>query len=519
MSRFLVLAALVASTAAQAQVNIPAACVNGSATLGGATYACNGIDLLSVVPVGVNGPFRTGALNDIWGWTDAETGREYALVGNRSGTTFVDVTDGSNPLVLGKLLTQSGNSTWRDIKTRGNYAFVVSEASNHGMQVFDLTRLRGLTPNPARDFAADAVYSRFGNAHNLVLNEETGFAYAVGFGNRSGNPASCNAPGFHAVNIQDPLNPTFAGCFSDASQETGPRTPGYTHDAQCTVYRGPDADYAGRELCFGANEDVLRIFDVTDKDNVSVVSRGAYPGFSYSHQGWLTADQRYFLLNDELDEENRTTPTQRTLVFDVSDLDDPEFAFQYVSGLTTIDHNLYVRGRYAYESNYESGLRILDTQAIASGTLSEVAFFDSYPQSTTVEFNGTWSNYPYFASGNVILSDINNGLFVLRPTTINTVAGAPTPEALGGGYALSRATPNPTTGASRLTLSVSEAQAVTAEVYDATGRRVATAFSGQATPGDALEIGVDVSALASGVYVVRVTGETFAAAERLVVTR
>jgi choice-of-anchor B domain-containing protein len=510
------LATLVAlPTTAQSVITGPALCSNGTALLGGTSYACGGVDVMSLVPTGVDGPMRTGAMNDIWGWTDPDTGREYALGGTRSGTVFVDVTDPANPLVLGKLLTETGNSSWRDIKVYQNHAFVVSEAENHGMQVFDLTRLRGLSPDDQRDFAPDAVYIRIGSAHNLVINESTGFAYAVGYRNRgSGLPASCNAPGFHAINIQSPLAPTFAGCFNDAPLETGPRTPGYTHDAQCVTYSGPDPDYQGRELCFAANEDVLRVFDATDKGNVATISQGAYPGFAYTHQGWLTEDQRYFLLNDELDESNGTTPSQRTMVFDLLDVDDPEFVFAYQSGLNTIDHNLYTRGRYAFESNYQSGLRIVDTANIGSGSLSEVAFFDTYPQGTSAEFNGNWSNYPYFASGTVVASDIDNGLFVLRPTNL-IVSEAPTPAP--GAFDLSAPTPNPTAGASTLNLRVAAPEAVRAVVLDATGREVAVVFDGTVT--DAATLRVETAGLAAGVYVVRVVGATFSATRRLSVTR
>lgn len=515
--RALALLLAAAPAVAMAQIAGPAPCVAGAATLAGVAYPCQGVDLLSLVPTGVNGPLRSSGMNDIWGWTDPQTGREYALGGTRSGTVFVDVTAPTQPLVLGKLPTQTQNSTWRDIKVYRNVAYVVSEAPGHGLQVFDLTRLRGLAADAARDFAPDFVYAGFGSAHNLVLNEETGFAYAVGSRVAATSPGpGCEVPGFHAVSLANPLRPAFAGCFSDVALETGPRTPGYTHDAQCVVYRGPDAAHAGREICFAANEDVVRIFDATDKANVRVLGRGAYPNFAYSHQGWLTDDQRFLLVNDELDEANGLVPTQRTLVFDVADLDQPEYLGAYTSSLTTIDHNLYTRDGYAFESNYEAGLRILDVRGVAqsASTVREVASFDTYPQGATPQFNGQWSNYPYFASGIVVASDINNGLFVLRPTSL--VTSTPPPPTHSA-FSLSEPSPNPAASTATLTLSVAAPEHVRAVVLDATGREVLALHDAEVPT--ALTLRVDAAGLAAGAYVVRVVGETFSAARALRVVR
>ncbi len=407
-------------------VQAGAPCVGGKSTpapteagaVADGPYDCKGVALLAHVPLSAMGAPRSG--NDIWGWTDPTTNHEYALVGLSDGTFFVDVTNPTAPVLLGKLPTATVATVWRDIKVYHDHAFIVSEARDHGMQVFDLAHLRGLTADPDRRFTADARYTGVTNVHNLVINEATGFAYAVGATSRGADlPASCSAPGFHAINIQDPVHPTFAACFSDVDKDASPVTaPGYTHDGQCIVYDGPDADYTGREICVGANEDVMTFFDVTDKAHVRTISQAAYPNDAYTHQAWFTEDRHYLVGNDELDEQNGLVPFQRSMVFDVSDLDNPEFVFNYDSGLTTIDHNLYIRDGLAYQSNYESGLRIVDTRTIAQGRMEEVAFFDTYPQSTTAQFNGQWSNYPYFRSGIVIANDINNGLFILQPDVL-----------------------------------------------------------------------------------------------------
>ena len=514
--RFACLLALLSATVPFASAQVT--CTDGTATLGGVTYACDGIDLLANIPAGASGSLRADELNDIWGWTDSQDGKEYALVGAVNGTVFVDVTSPTAPRVLGRMLSTNGTSTvWRDIKVYQNHAFVGSEAAGHGIQVFDLTRLRGLSADPAREFDPDARYTGVTTSHNVVINEQTGFAYAVGARSAGVDlPAACNARGFHVIDISTPTSPTFAGCFSDVASETGPRSPGYTHDAQCVIYNGPDIDYQGKELCFGANEDVVSVFDVSDKANVSLITQIAYPSPSYTHQGWLTEDQRYFIANDELDEYQKTNPNQRTLVFDVSDLDNPDFAFQYDSGLSTIDHNLYVLGRYAYQANYEAGLRIVDLSQVGSRTLSEAAFFDTYPQATTAQFNGMWSVYPYFASGNLIASDINNGLFVLRPQS-TVLSGTPT--TIEEAFTLSAPQPNPAPGRTTLTLQVRDMQSVSARLYDLSGRELAMLYTGTLAAQTPLPLTVDASALPTGVYVVRVTGETFSTSERLTVIR
>ncbi len=505
---------------AQAQAAGEAPCVDGLASLPGAgSFPCSGVALAGHLP---RSAFSVGASgesdhNDVWGWTDPVTGTEYALVGTANGTGFVDLSVPTRPRLVGKLPTATTPIPWRDVKVYRDHAFIVSEARNHGVQVFDLTRLRGLT-GPPTTFTADARYTGLGSAHNVVINEETGFAYAVGSAPGPEMPAACGARGFHAINIQDPQNPTFAGCFSDAAQDAASRYPGYTHDAQCVVYRGPDADYTGREVCFGANEDVVTAFDVTDKQDVLLISQAAYPRSAYTHQGWLTEDHRYLLTNDELDERNGLVPSQRTVVLDYQDLDNPEIAMVYDSGLSTIDHNLYVRGRYAFESNYESGLRVLDVSGVAGGALSEVAFFDTYPTSTAATFNGQWSNYPYFESGLVVANDISNGLFVLRPDAAFTTGAQDGPPAPAS-YALSDPSPNPTASGARLALRVDEAQQVRADLYDVAGRRVATVFSGTVGPGAGVRLDVPGAGLPAGVYLVRVRGEHFEASRQLVLTR
>ncbi len=369
-------------------------------------YPCENIDLLQRVHNEHLGGTGSNKGSDIWGWTDPLTGKEYALMTTNTGTSFIDISEPKAPVYLGKLLTETTNSTWRDVKTYANHAFIVSEANGHGMQIFDLTLLRNITTPPI-DFTATALYSQFGNAHNIVINEQTGYAYAVGTN-------TCSA-GLHMVNIQNPINPVNAGCFS---------SDGYTHDAQCVTYIGPDTEHVNNEICFNSNEDTLTIVDVTIKNTPVQLSRSGYNGSQYTHQGWLTEDHRYYLMNDELDEQNNGHNT-KTYIWDLIDLDSPQLIGFYNGPKASIDHNLYIKGNYAYLTNYSSGLRIVDISDIGNANLTEVASFDSYPANDNSEFVGAWSNYPYFPSGNVIMSDYSTGsLFILDPNICPTIATA-----------------------------------------------------------------------------------------------
>ena len=381
------------------------ACDDGEA----AAYDCDHVDLLSFLPREEIGAARGARLNDIWGWTDPETGREYALVGRMDGTSFVDVSDPYNPRYLGNLDRTEGSpaSTWRDIKVFKDHAFIVADgAGEHGMQVFDLTQFRDVTE--PREFEPTALYTGIASSHNVAINENTGFAYLVG---SSGGGETCGG-GSHIVDINDPLNPVFAGCFAHAN--TGRGNTGNSHDAQCVIYHGPDEDYRGREICVNSNETALSVSDVTDKDNPVAVAKADYPNVAYAHQGWLTEDHRYFYSNDELDEVSGLVEATRTLIWDLSDLDDPVMLKEYFSPTKVTDHNLYVKGDRLYMSNNRAGLRVLDIGDPENPV--ELGYFDTTPWSEDESgFDGTWSVYPYFESGTVLLSSRREGLFLVRP--------------------------------------------------------------------------------------------------------
>lgn len=458
---FLVISAITSMAMAQTP------CSGGTA----GPYPCDGMDLLSEIDLSTMG---AGSGNDSWGWTDPENGDEYAIMGLDNGTAFVDITDPVNPVYLGKLPTATSSSIWRDIKVYNNHAFIVSEAGGHGMQVFDLTRLRDVTSPPAT-FGEDALYSGFGSAHNIVINEDTGYAYGVGTDTFSG--------GAHFVNIQDPTSPSPAGGYA---------TSGYTHDAQVVIYDGPDTEHVGKEIYIGSNADEVVILDVSDKNNPILLSAIDYGDVGYTHQGWLTEDHRYYLLGDEGDEFGSGFNT-RTVVFDFEDLDDPDESFEYFGETAAVDHNGYVRQDKFFLSNYSAGLRVIDISDIANGNMEEVAFFDTYPNNNSASFDGAWNVYPFFPSGNIIISDQYRGLIIVGSDGL-----LGTNEVAKGDFGLY---PNPAKNS--LTIASSADPISLVEIYNLLGQRVM-----RLTFNQSVSENINIASLNSGMYMVRINQTT-----------
>ena len=461
--KILLLAAFFATFFAFAQT----LCNNGIA----AGFPCDGYALQSHISLGQMG--ASGG-NDSWGWTDPQDGKEYALIGLDNGTAFIDISDPVNPVYLGKLPTHTSSSIWRDIKVYSNHAFIVSEAGGHGMQVFDLTRLRNVA-NPPETFSEDAHYNDIGGVHNIVINEETGYAYSVGGDDYNGGP--------HFIDISDPLNPVHVGGFASE---------GYSHDAQVIVYDGPDSDYAGREIYFGSHASHVSVIDVTDKNNPQVINSFQYPSTGYTHQNWLTEDRNYMLLGDEGDEFDFGFNT-RTVVFDISDLDNIVLHHEYFSETSSVDHNGYVVGDKYILANYSSGLRVVDISDIENGNMSPYGYFDSYPPNNNANYAGAWNVYPFFESGNIPIS--GNGGFTLAID--QTLLGN---NDINNNLEFSLY-PNPANN--RLSISSTTNPITKVEIYNLLGQRVLDFNFSETTSEE-----INISSLKSGIYLVHINNHT-----------
>ncbi|SOC57974.1 choice-of-anchor B family protein [Ornithinimicrobium cerasi] len=393
-------------------------------------FPCHKVDLASFTPLP---DMEATFVNDLWGWEDGQTGMQLAIVGTFEGTAFIDVTNGSDPVYLGTLESEvpgdSGN-IWGDVRVYEDTAYIGSEAidlgtyvpetgelEGFGVQVVDLTQFRGAT-GPI-DVQLTNHIDDMTNSHNISLNEDSGRMYVVG---AVYNLAVCGSPnpGFPVLNgnggaivydvATDPNNPEFIGCLTED---------GYSHDIQCVEYAGPDADYTGREICIGSNEDTVTIYDATDPEEPVLIDRLSYVDEEqaqdiYTHQGWLSEDQSFFFLGDELDEINGVVTERSTYIWDLTDLDDASLVGTHTDGNTSIDHNMFVKDSLLYQANYTSGLWIYDTWKKEQGRVQMRGFFDVFPADDRTEFYGSWGTYPYFGDGKVVVTSSDEGVFVLE---------------------------------------------------------------------------------------------------------
>ncbi|CCX16302.1 hypothetical protein FPQ18DRAFT_316951 [Pyronema domesticum] len=397
---------------------LKARCVNGKA----AGYSCKNIDLYDYKSHSELGS-QTGEGSSSWGWTSPE-GREIMVVAQADGAAFAEITKEGRIVYLGRLprtTTSVKAMIWREIRVYDHYAVIGSEAEGHHIQIFDLTKLLKIDPkspvtfDPEKDVTGLYKNLPVGRTHNIVINQEKKYAVAVGAVPRN---TGC-AAGLIFIDLTDPSNPTSPGC---AAQD------GYVHDAQCLVYRGPDKEFNGRDICYGYNEDTLTIFDVTSKTNTTILSRTSYDSAKYTHQGWVLdpQNQEYLILDDEYDEYDKAGIAAEgfpiTYIWDIKSLRAPKLTGYYKSGQKSIDHNQYIANGLSYQSNYAAGLRILDISSIPQDPtgkgVKEIGFFDVYPEDDNtpglVDFVGSWSSYGLFKSGYVAINSIERGLFVVK---------------------------------------------------------------------------------------------------------
>ena len=366
-------------------------CKNGKAE----QYFCKNIDLVAHVPADVMGG---AGIADVWGWVDPETKKEYAILGSSDGVQFLDVTNPTKPVYLGRLAGKAdGALMWQELEILNDHAYIVCDASPCNLQIFDLTRLRNPLL-PVNVWTPDSVFP-IPIAHSIDSNPDTNHIFINGTG-----PVVAGQPTI--FDVSQPLAPVPVGVTYDD---------GYTHDSLCRTYKGPDKPHRGNEICFNFNEDTVTIYDVTANPMMpEQLARVTYENASYTHSGALTKDHTTLISTDEGDESDLGT-NSTLYIWDVRKLTEPELIGTFVADSKSIDHNIYSEQDALYHSNYVNGFRILDLKNAHKGKLKEVAYFDTMPELDAPTFEGAWAAYPYLPSGNVLVGHIGGGLFIVRP--------------------------------------------------------------------------------------------------------
>ncbi len=334
------------------------------------SWAQKNLDLRKVVTFNAE-------LSDIWGFES--NNREYALVGLVNGLSIVDVTDPDNAQEI--FFIQGPSSTWRDIKTRDEYAYVTNE-TGEGLLIVDLTDL----PNSinSTNWIADSL---LWTAHNIYIDEK-GRAYMAGHNSFDGSIPYEQRGALIADLTQDPMAPVLLGQYQDE----------YCHDV---IARG-DTLWTS-EMGVGR----FGVVDVTDPANPFKLADNRTPNF-FTHNAWISDDNNYLFTTDE-------RPGAFVAAYDVSDLDNIQEVdrWQADPGSNLIPHNTHYKDGYLITAYYKYGVNIID--ASKPDNLVEVGQYDTSPFINSDGFAGCWGAYPYLSSGNILATDIEEGLFILTP--------------------------------------------------------------------------------------------------------
>ena len=317
-------------------------------------------------------------MSDVWGFE--KNGSEYAIATLTNGTSFVDVTDPTNPV---ELFFQSGpNTLWRDAKDwNSNYAYVTNEGGN-GIRIFDLTDFPNTINSSSwtgGNFNGQNI--SLDKSHNVFI-DENGYCYIIGYN----YPAEIGKVMILDLNV-NPLNPPIVGIYDNS----------YVHD----IFVRGDTMWTCE-----FNSGYFAVVDVSDKANPNILAVQSTPS-STTHNIWLSDDGNFAYTTDE-------TYGGTVTSWNVSDLTDIQYLDEYAAShpSTSMPHNAFLKGNHLYISHYEDGVTVVDVSNPYN--LTEIAHYDTSPSYSGQGYEGCWGVYPYLPSGNVLATDQQNGLFVLE---------------------------------------------------------------------------------------------------------
>ena len=420
-----------------AKIAAPTPCDDGFVA---SIYPCHNIDYFAQVRL-TDIPGAPTSASEIWGIVDKDDNREYAILGHRNGTAFFDVTNPGTPVLVANI--PGAASLWREVKAyqvydvalgkHRAYAYATTEAVGGGLQIFDLTDL----PNSV---TLANTLTDFSRSHTLYISN---IDYATNTALPGATPylviAGSNVAGgaYRLYDLTNPVSPTLV--------TPPPAGTGYMHDSTSMLITDSRTTQCANghnpcQVLVDFNETSVDLWDVTDKAAPFRLSTTTYPTATYVHSGWPTNDNKFIVVHDELDELQRGIHTQ-IYTLDVGNLLAPTLTTSYSGPTTSTDHNGYAIGNRYYVSHYKRGLVIFDVSDPRA--LTEIGSFDTYlsPAPNTAGTDGAWGVYPFLTSGTLLVSDIENGMFLLKknetlPPPTPVVTNPPPPPTTGGGKPL-----------------------------------------------------------------------------------
>lgn len=348
-------------------------------------FACAAVKAQSTLNVQFRSQLSYGAsvdLANIWGYVDS-LGNEYALVGAQTGLSIVDVTNPANPIQ--KFFIPGINSFWREVQTWGEYAYVTTEGCCNGLQIVDLSNLPA-SVNSKYWTGTGAVAGTVGRIHSIHIRN----AYAYLNGSQLFGGAAL------IVSLADPWNPVYVGNTSMSLSGNNR----YVHDC-----------FVKNDTLWGAHiyGGFFSAINIANKSAPVLITTQTTPG-NFTHNAWMSDNTSGVLFTTDEVSNSYLAAYDVSNTSNIVQLD----RLQGMPSSGSIIHNTYIRNGYAINSYYKDGITIVD--ASRPENLITVGRYDTYPQGSGNGFNGAWGVYPYLPSGNIIVSDIDNGLFVLTPS-------------------------------------------------------------------------------------------------------
>ena len=439
--------------------------------------------------------------NEIWGY--AAAGREYAIVGSTAGTHFIDVTDPENPFeahfVAGA--AQGGQIIHRDYHDYNGYLYAVADEGASTLQIIDMTQLPNVVTVP---YDSDELIDQ---SHNIFIDTATAKLYCFAV---SGGIYGYSA--MRLYDIEDPLDPQFLGEYD----EFGGLDAGHVHDG-----------YVRNDLAYlNCGYDGFAIVDFSDPANpVTTTTMTNYPYSGYNHSGWASEDcSTYYLADENHGFKLKVVDVSNPCEIEVTKVFDAE-----AEATTSIAHNALVACDYLYVSYYYDGLQVYD---ISDPTDPQrVMYYDTSDEPDGSSYKGAWGVYPYLPSGNVIVLDMQNGLFILEGMNDNCAdtrevldcdlscleVSSSTNETLIESLEIS---PVPARDLLNVNINLMEGQnKVNLYLTDINGRLVQRFENRNLASGtNRLELGIDPQ-LPAGFYLLRIQGSELNAGRKVVISR